>query len=460
MSVITGLLDRIRGFREEEAEPEMRLEASARLPDSITTGAKKGAPPTFIPEMILEEIWLRDNLEHKAKVARQDPIAARIVYMVSRKALDDWFVIRTPDGEEHPDNAAIQIEFTKLRAKHYFTMALAGERWAGHTWLQVIKEGQPLTIDTQDSLQLPQRVAGLDFWTPDIAKVDTYDKTTGAPATIKIKYEVGVAKESTFTIEKTLNAKDMILFRTRPFDRSHEGRSVLDPIWDYLVYLRFMFHSVSWYGMKVGLGVWYAVVRKLTAEKRAALQTNLKDLSVKRVLLLDTDVEKFGFEGASGGAINFDVYIDAIWDMCAAGVDMPKVSLIGQEQGSIAGGEGIEKALYSTIKSIQREVEPYFREVVLRMNYDDSNMVWDWNAVFAHDEKQEAEIEVAHVSAQVARLQYMTMNEVRALDKMDTVEDGDASPAKKQDDIRIGVTGMEPPSKQEQTRNREGDQLG
>ena len=74
MSAITGLLDRIRGFREEE-EPEMRLEASARLPSSITTGAKKGAPPTFIPEMILEEIWLRDNLAHKAKVAKEEAIS-------------------------------------------------------------------------------------------------------------------------------------------------------------------------------------------------------------------------------------------------------------------------------------------------------------------------------------------------------------------------------------------------
>jgi len=442
-----GWMDRLRGIR---------TEASARVPSEFTS-VKKGAPPTFVPDMIMEEVWERDNIDHIAKVAKQDPIAARIVYMVAEKSIDDWFIIRTEDGEEHPDNREIQREFKRLRAKHYFIMALAGERGFGHTWLQVVKEKPPLTIDTEDSEQAPLRIAALDFWTPECATVYKYNSVNGAPETIKITYQVGVATENTIPVEKFIPAEDMILFRTRPFDRSHEGRSVLDPVWDYLVYLRYLFHAVTWYAMKVGLGVFHVKVRKLTAEKKTAIEDGMKDLSAKRFFLYDTDIEDIGFIGAAGSSINFDTYIDSILDQIAAGTDIPKVVLTGQEQGNISGGEAIEKALYSTINSVQQAVDYYLREVILRMHYDDSDMVLDWNTRYAHDEKEEAEIEVSHVSANVARLQYMKMNEVRELEGLESVEGGDESPG--QPDFSIGVSGMEPPSKQEQTRNREGVQI-
>lgn len=440
-------MDRLRGLREE---------ASARVPSQNLTS--KGAPPTFVPDIILENIWERDNLDHMVKMATQTPIGARIVSMVAEKALDDWFIIRDTEGNEHPKNKEIQLDLTRLRAKHYFTMALAGERGYGHTWLQVVKEKRPLTIDTEDSEQRPLRIAGLDFWTPEFATVKTYNSVNGAPETIEIEYQVGVADENTLPISKIIPAADMILFRTRPKDRSHEGRPILEPVWDFIVWLHLMFHAVSWYGIKVGMGWLYAKVRKLTEEKKVAMEDNFKNLSVMRFLMFEPDVEEIGFIQASGGSMNFESYIDSILNEIAAGTDVPKVAITGQEQGSISGGEGIEKALYSTINNIQQKVDPYVRELLLRMNYDDSDMVIDWNARYAHNEKEEAEIEVAHVSAQVARLGFMTMNEVRAIDKLAPVEGGEESPAKKAD-FSIGMQDLDPPSKQEKTNNPEGDQI-
>lgn len=443
-------MERLRNWRQE---------ASARVPSEFTS-VKRGAPPTFIPDMILEEVWERDNMGHVAKVAQQDPIAARIVYMIAEKVFDDWFVLRKANGEEHPQNAEIQREFTRLRAKHYFIMALAGERAFGHTWLHIVKEEQnkKRPIDTADSLQKPLRLAKLDFWTPECATVKVYDKVNGAPETIKVTYLVGVADENTIPREDLIPAKDMILWRTRPFDRSHEGRSVLDPIWDYLVYLRYIYHAITWYAMKTGLGWLDIVVRKLTDEMKTAIEGMMEDISVKRHILRDKRIEDMKWIGASSSAVNFQEYIDGLLDMIAAGTDIPKIVLTGQSQGSIAGGEGIEKALYATINSIQQDVEPYVRETILVMNYDDSDMFIDWNTRYAHDEKQQAEIEVSHVSANVARLQYMTMNEVREAEGLPPVENGDESPAAKED-FSIGVSGMQPPGKQEQTRNPEGRQL-
>ena len=434
---------------------------SARVPEGPSSQTVKGAPPTFVPDMILKEVWKRDNMKHVLQMSQQNPIAARIVHMVAKKAIDDWFIIRNLEGEEHPLNAEIQLEFIRLRAKHYVTMALAGERWGGHSWLQVIREKRTLTIDTEDSEQLPLRITGLDFWTRDVAKVWMYNTVNGAPEEIQIKYEVGVAAESTRTVEKILDAKDFILFRTRPFDRSHQGRGVLDSVWDYLVYLQYLFHAVTWYAMKVGLGWLFAKIRNLTDEKRSAMETNMKRMGTMRFLMFDTDVEDIGWIGAGGASINFSDYIDAILDEIAAGTDLPKVVITGQEQGSIAGGEGIEKALYSTIQGIQGEVDPYLREVIIKMDYDDSDMVLDWNTRYAHNEKDEAEIEASHVSAQVARLQYYKMNEVRAIDSLEPVEGGDKSPAEQEPvNFNINQGGPISPSEQDQTRNKPGKQIG
>lgn len=450
-------IERLRGFR---------AEASARVPSEFTS-IKRGDPPTFVPDMILERTWDRDDISHKKKMWLQNPFASRLVNLVE-KAFDDWFIIRDEDGNEHSQNREIQAELTRLRAKHFLTMSFEGERWAGNTWLQVIKEKNDfhVDIDVQDSEQAPLRIAGLDFWTPDIATVKTYDPVTGAPSTIEIQYDVGVADYNKITIEKILSAHDMINIRTRPYDRSHEGRSIFENVWDFLVWIYWMYHANNWYAIKVGMGWLYAKVRKLTPEKRVAMEANLKEMSFMRFLLFEPDVEDIGFLQADGGSIDFAKYIDVILNAIATGADMPKVALIGQEQGNISGGEGIENALYSTLKAIQNSADPYIRELLLRMNYDPDGMVFDWNTRFAHDAKTEAEIEVSHVSAQVARKGYMAINEIRALDNLPDVEGGDESPAM-MNTINVGFRGQEEeeeeeepttPSKQEQTRNPEGVQ--
>jgi hypothetical protein len=344
------------------------------MPDAITSGIKRGAPSRFVPDLILDEATNRNDLNHLAQVAKQDPIAARIVYMIAENVFDDWFVLQDKDGEEHAINAPVQEEFTRLRAKHYFTMALAGERAFGHTWLYIGKED--LRIDTKGE-KLPQRVAKLDFFTPEIAKVKKYDNI-GAPETLEITYQTG-AGEGTLPVRKQIPAKDFILFRTRPFDRSHEGRSILDPIWDDLIGLMQLFHAVIFYAGKVGMGWLKVQVRNLTAEKRTAIRTMIEEQSPKRFLLHDKDIEDMSYLGATGASINFGDYIDAILDRVAAGVDIPKVVLTGQEQGNISGGEGIQKALYATINRAQSSVEPYIRETIARLGHTEEDYVVGWN---------------------------------------------------------------------------------
>ena len=82
----------------------------------------------------------------------------------------------------------------------------------------------------------------------------------------------------------------------------------------------------------------------------------------------------------------------------------------------------------------------------------------DWNTRYATDEKEQAEIEVAHTSANVAKMQYMTVNEVRALEGLGPTEGGDEILSLK-DPFAVNIEEPTGPEKQEQTRNPEGKQL-
>jgi hypothetical protein len=190
--------------------------------------------------------------------------------------------------------------------------------------------------------------------------------------------------------------------------------------------------------MKIGLGALLVRVRKLTEEDKVALEAAMKDFSTKRFLLFDKRVEEFGFVGASGSAVNFDDYIDSVLDQIAAGTDVPKTILTGQEQGAITGAELNNKALYATINKIQQSVEPYVREVIARFGYTEEDYVISWNTRFAHDELEKAQIRVLNAQADEAeaRIEQMSQGNLPG-------------------DIRVR---MQTPEAQEKTNNPSGTQ--
>ena len=380
----------------------LRIESSARMPEGLASRKKSGAPPTFVPRLILDEIWDRNNVDHLAIVAREDPIAARAIYSFAANMWDDGFTLMTApkDGEEHPMNAEVQKRLEEINFKHYMTMGTAGERAFGHTWLQYVRATDTdLRIDEVDVGQNP--VLKLDFWTPENAKVKTYDKI-GAPEWIEITYQTGsgAGEGATLPVEKLIHASNLRLLRKRAFDRSEEGRPVLGPVWDYMVYLRFMLHSISWYAMKIGLGALVVKIWKgLSSEDKTAIETMMKEFSIKRFMMIDQRVEEISFEGAGGSSINFQDYASVIMDQIAAGLDIPKTVLVGQEQGAITGSEMNNKALYASIHKEQVSYNIDLRAIIAELGFTETDYYIEHNMRFAHDEMEQAQIRVLNAQA-------------------------------------------------------------
>lgn len=395
-----GILDRLRGIRQE---------ATKRL---WATSAEKNAPPTFVSDFILEGAWSRDEVEHLGKMSRRDASAYALTTGISNNVFDDGFkFVKKGDEDEEEIMQDVQDTLERLEAKKWLSLALAGERTFGHTWFYVGTE----ELST-DSYTGSPRVLSLDVFTPEYASPSEFDDI-GRPVeiTVKVLTNTGNSSQAQYQ-EMPIPTSDCILFRTRPYDRSHEGLSVLWPVWNALCGLNFIFHSITMYDMKIGMGALILKTKNIVSdEDMVAAQRAMHDLSVTRVAVIPGDVvESLGFEGAGAGSTDFYTHITAFREEIAAGSKIPKDVLTGSNAGAITGSEVNSKALYAVIQGIQAAMVPYIRELVRRLGHESNDYDIVWNTRYATDEMQQAQIRVLNAQADEAAQRIKGMEEGRA----------------------------------------------
>jgi len=284
----------------------------------------------------------------------------------------------------------VQEELTALQAKKWLTLALAFERSQGNSWLRVVPVSD--TDYRVDTFGYDSGVGFmLDVFNPENTEVKAWDNF-GRPSILQLTIPDGKGEGGTRTIEEP--ASDFILIRTRPYDRSHKGLPATAPAWDYMTYLRLIFNSIGNYSQKIGLGAFIIKTKvAMSTELKAAMVAMAKDLSTNRYALVDGRlVDEFKFEGAAASSINFGEFIDAMMDQVAAGAMIPKAILTGTAAGAITGSEVNSKEAYATIAKIQAQMEPYVRELVSRLGYDQDYDI-SWNTRYASDEKEQAAVE-------------------------------------------------------------------
>lgn len=431
-----GLLDRFR------------QESSARLPDPSYDWNR---PSSYFPELIGGQMHNKDDLNHLQTTARNDPYAGFAVFKIAKNVFDDWFKFRDPDtGEEIMLDA--QEDLKRLNAKQVFYQCLATERWAGWSWLHL----NP-TKDYEDNIAKGLNVrpiAKLDFFSPIDAKVVEFDEWRN-PSVLEFTVPSGPAKR--------LSANNFILWRTRPYDRTFKGDSVLRGVWDDLVRLREIKNSMAVCASKFGSGVFTFRIgpkAKLTATSKSNIESTYQDISTQTAVILDENLEDIGFVGPPVSATNYETQIKILLEAIAAGWNIPVILLIGAEAGAIQGAEINVKALFQLINSIQGDVEPYVREVVRRLGYSDNYLI-EWNVRYAHDEESQARIRITDSQSDVQDLQFMTVNEVRFGRGLPAIEGGDICLSLKdefqslKETMQIGQT----PEETDQTRNPEGIQI-
>lgn len=387
---MSGILNRLRGIRQEVTE---------RVWD---TGSLKNAPPTFVSDFILEGAWSRYDIEHLGNMSRRSASAYALTTGIASNVFDDGWKFVKRNDTENPKKAImtdVQTQLENLDAKKWLTLALAGERTFGHTWFYVGEE--ELTMDSYTGVS---QVFCLDVFTPEYATASSFDDV-GRPTmiTVKVLTNLGNTSQAQYQ-EKTIPVDDCILFRTRPYDRSHEGLSALWPVWNALCGLEFIFHAITSYDMKIGVGAMVLTTTSMASDADiAAAQDTIEQMSVTRVAVVPGDrVKSLEYIGADAGATDFATHINAFREEIAAGSKIPKDVLTGTSAGAITGSEVNSKALYAVIQGIQASMVPYIRELVRRLGHTDEDYDIEWNTRYATDEMQQAQIRVLNAQADEA----------------------------------------------------------
>lgn len=363
------------------------------------------APLSFVSDLVSGEFTDKNVDANLLKVAWEDPIANRICVLLSENVFDDWFVLKkwqeTDTGEqelvEHPDNAQIQEELTRMNAKYHFTQAAIGESIFGRT-AQVFN----MNIHRDDVVKNGYQVATLDIFTPENMTIPTeaYDQETGEPDYIVI-YPNATNEQKTDQIPWS----DVLWWCTRPKGRSYDGYSAMHSVWDLMTYLRESLDAMSWAHKKFGLGIWMWYIKGgMSTELYTAIETQLKDINARRALLAETDkIDRVEWSGPEQGTADIVGGMEFQLGQISAGCGIPKAIFTGAEAGAITGSEINNKALYATIQKRQSDYTPYILETIRRMGYDIEGMVVEFNTRYATDELEQAQIRL--LNAQAAQME-------------------------------------------------------
>lgn len=410
-----GILNFLLSSRIEEAINQ-RMETSAKV---WGTTAFKNTPPTFVSDFILEGAWRRDEMSHRGNMARRNAPAYNMTTSIAHNIFDDGFVFKDKKDPEKEVMQDVLKELERMEHLKYMSLALAGERMYGHTWLGVLPESADDLRVGDITPENGPRIAKLDFFTPETSEITEWSDI-GEPTKIDVFVYTNAGKSTgPGTIAGSVrqripvNTEDCILFRTRPFDRSHEGMPVTYPVWNALVGLEMIFHAITTYSMKMGVGALIMTTKgAISTEDAAATKAMMEDLSVSRVAVVPgRAVEDLKYIGASGSSISFDAYIDAFMSQIAAGSKIPKDVLVGTSAGAITGSEVNSKALYAVIQGVQTSMEPYIRELVRRMGHMGDEYDIEWNVRYATDERMAAEIRVLNTQADEGEQRIKQMKE-------------------------------------------------
>jgi len=434
---MSGILKRLRNYRSDATYRVYELESSLR-----------NAPPTFVPDLILDESTDRENLDHLDAMARGFPIGNYITYELAENALDDWFEFKDADGNVIMEDA--QKELEKIHAKRALIQALTYERIFGYSYTYTGKN--------RYVPQTPQggKIASIHAFEPRECVVKIYNEI-GEPATMEVTVNVGQGEYTTVEQKISLPAEDFIFWNTRPIGRGYMGRSAQYAVWDLMIYLMYIYHSMAWYDMKIGNGLFVVFTKGAIPDAmKTKMDTSFEDISVRRAQVVDgSKVDRMEFVGPAAGATDFPEHVDACLNLISAGTGIPKDILTGAAAGAVTGSETNTKALFAVLSRIQTSIEPYIRELVRRMGYADEEYEISWNARFAHDEEERSKIDMNEAQTLATKSMWMSINELREQDGLPPREGGDMLKS----EFQISVTGMQSPDEKKQTNNPQGRQL-
>ena len=393
--------------------------------------------------------------------AEREPVAHFLTYGISADVFDKWFTIDDPSsegGDPHIDEA-VQEALTDLKAKEKLTEALEYERIYGWSLLigsfNDISSVQDLDRPLREGSQLLQLVAypktKVQAWvtdkrpdSPRFNEVAVYKIDRGAGEFLYVHYS-----------------------RCHRVETRTGGFSVLDPIWDDLCCGRNIRWGAAQWMYRTGGG--FPVIKFPPGTTQEQLEAwvdggSFSNLMSRSYIGITADME-FKFEGAAGRALDPQPFFQTNDEQIAKGTGVPQPKLVGAQAGAVVGSELNQQEYYKGISRIQAKLESTVRWPIdkliesrqitvtgqrkvdhdaeslitrvgkwLRMPMGDAlpkpepfKYVINWESAFELTELDQKQSALYHEQANAVRLKYMTIDEVRALNELEELPNGEGA---------------------------------
>lgn len=410
--------------------------------DSIATDSAAFTPPvaprTFSPtqgfgtELIPESEMLF--------ASQREPVIKWLVYWVASDIFDNWFKVIDPEKpEEDALDKAVQPALLELNAKTQLARLIQFERRYGTAVMlcaYTLQDGEtwesPVYTETGVLENSPQLLQITPYpWTRVNIKIRDISQSSlryGWPNF----YDIARQGSGISSTEVSVHWTRIIHAATRIDEEVYEGESVVYAIYDDAT----GFRNARWAQyetlFRYGSGFPHIHLPNATPEQVASWigAGRFADINARGFFVstgVGDEAESIEFVGVQDVSLNPDSYNKLSLIMMSMASRIPQDILMGVSAGRITGSEVNERAYFKFINAEQSSVEPIVRELIDRLidtgqiKYEDNrrggvdkNYIIEWNYPQLTPEQSQAQINYLNSRAQTERLEYMTIDEVRA----------------------------------------------
>jgi hypothetical protein len=358
---------------------------------------------------------------------RREPVAWRLVFGVAHDIFDKGFTVE--EIAEKPDPAwsrEVSKVLDGLNAKAVFTQMAVFERLFGWSIIALtyvdrgLNVSAPVTSPKEIRQLLPYCTLQFTVQGSDEDKKPDSDRF-GLPEFYTLRRE-GVA-------QARLHYTRAIHCATRLLDHPYKGVSCLEPVYDDLTVLRNIRWGLGQTIYRYGSGFPDITVKgaKTPDLDRIEESQQFKHLQARHYFL-HNDLSTLEFKGLAGRALDPSPYYEPILESIAIGSSFPKAQLRGAQAGGLEGSEVNQSEYFKYISGLQTLLEPCVWELIDKLmetgqirKVSDYRVVWPGGVELS--EKDRALVDLQRAQAQVLKLQYCMVDEVRAEEDKESLPD-------------------------------------
>ena len=360
---------------------------------------------------------------------KREPVAHLVVFGVAHDVFDNWFTVdnAATEGKDEKFDEAVQAQLSALDAKNVFTEMAVFERAYG--WAIIVIGYDDSGKSLEEPVENPKTIVDLAAYAPTSISGVEEDK---GPDSLRYGLPEYYRISRGGTTQERVHFSRVIHFATRILDHAYKGLSVLEPVWDDLTNIRNIRWGLGQTMYRYGSGFPDIEIQGASKEQLDAFTESgqFKDLHA-RTYFVHNEKQKMEFKGASGVALNPAPYYEPILEALSAGSRIPKAIIRGAQAGALTGSEVNEREYFKLISDAQSRYEPGLRFLIDRLievgqvKSFVKGYAINWAGGFEVDEREQAAAELTRNQANQVKLQFMTVNEVRAENSLDPVEGGE-----------------------------------